>query len=246
MYFQYGNYAHAVGEVDLRTSCRTVFDAADRPSTYVERWDLYGQLQDVSPAALTALANSMQAYYGQPAYQAGLFISAGVPSHNYWIASNTISGIRLVAPPGYPDGTRIQFVNARDYIISLEAEFVYPGSRNLTEFHETLEMTGNGGPRIVTIELRRGKPVTQQVSESTPVVLIQHGSATGRFRYPYEAVPPPLFPNYLNGPEVRPIKEGARFRGNSFTDWALRWNYVMILPKNPGNGINPHLQPRYY
>lgn len=244
VFFQFGSYLHAVGEVELITSSRTLYDAADRPYGMVERWDIKGQLQASTPAALSALANTMLAVYSVPAGQAGLFITAGLPSHNYWIAANTLSGIRVVAPPGFPDGSRIQFVNARDYLISLEAEFPHPAGHNLIEFHESLQLIGTGGARLVALELRRGKPVIQQVSEFTPVILIQSGGAVGRFRYPYEAVPTPLFPAYLNGPDAKPMKDGARYRGNTYTDWPLRWDYTMVLPENPGNSIVPHLQKR--
>jgi hypothetical protein len=234
MYFDFGGiYVHSTAEVEFTTSRQTLRDDAERVIGWTERWNLVGHLQASGPTAIATAAASLDAAYNNgymPAY-AGLFISAGVPSNNYWLASNTISGIKVVAPPGYPAGTRLEFVNDRTYVVSLEAEFINFQARNIVAYTETISQQGNGGQRLVALETRYDLPVIQKVSRATPVRLVQQGMAVGRFGWP---IPPdPILPDYLNDAETSVVRTGPRLRGTNYENYQVQWSYVMNIAQIP-------------
>lgn len=235
MYFDYGGiYVHADNEVEFTTSRRVLRDDAERVIGWVERWDILGHLYASGPTAISTAATALQAGYNNgymPSY-AGLMISAGVPSHNYWLASNTISGIKVVAPPGFPQGTRLEFVNDRTYVVSLEAEFVNFSAKNLVAFTETISQQGGGGQRLVTLETRYDLPVVQRVSRYTPIRLVQQGMAVGRFGWP--SYPDPVLPDYLNDAETTIMRSGPHLRGVNYENYQIQWTYVMNVAQVPG------------
>ena len=144
---------------------------------------------------------------------------------HHWLASNTISGIKVVAPPGFPQGTRLEFVNDRTYVVSLEAEFVNFSAKNLVAFTETISQQGGGGQRLVTLETRYDLPVVQRVSRYTPIRLVQQGMAVGAVRLAE-----------LSGSGVAGLPErcrdtimrsGPHLRGVNYENYQIQWTYVM-------------------
>lgn len=239
MYFRFGSYIHAANEVNLTTTRESIYDDARRPIGYKERWTIQGQLQASTPALVNQAQYFLDVGYTQRAAIAGLYFDDGTATANFWNATLTLGGIRVVTPPGYPDGTRIQFVNARDYVIVLEAEFFGLNPNNTIAFTETIEFIGEGGPRIVMIETRNSYPQLQQVSQATGVVVVQSGSATGRFYYPRR--PQPLFPQYLNSPENKYSKKDPSLTYQYYTNFPISWSYTMYLPQAIDS--NPHYYP---
>lgn len=240
MFFRYGNYAHPSNEVNLTTVRDNIYDDARRPIGYKERWTIVGQLQANTPALVAAAQANLDIQYTQRAQVAGLFFDDGSSTPHFWNAGATLGGIRVVTPPGYPDGTRIQFVNARDYVIMLEAEFFSLAVNNTIAFTETIDFLGDGGARIVMIETRNSIPQIQQVSQATGVVLVQSGSAMGRFFYPPR--PAPLFPQYLNSPDTKRNKKDPSYIRDTYINYPISWSYTMLLPVN--TDIQPHYYPR--
>lgn len=240
MYFRFGNYAHADGEVNLTTNRENIYDDARRPIGYRERWTLQGQLQASTPALVSAAQNRLDLAYTQKPVTAGLYFTGGTASPHVWNARNTLGGIRVVTPPGFPDGTRIQFVNARDYVIVLEAEFFSLTINNVIAYTESIEFIGDGGPRLVMIETRNSYPQIQQVSAATGVILVQSGSATGRFYYPQRMAP--LLPAYVNGPDTKRGKKDPTLTRDVYTNYQVSWSYTMLLPSDIE--ASPNYYPR--
>lgn len=228
MYFRFGNYVHANNEVNLTTQRENIYDDARRPIGYRERWTLQGQLQQSTPALVSAAQGALEIGYTQRASSAGLYFDDGTPTPHYINANNTFGGIMVVTPPGFPDGTRIQFVNARDYVIVLESEVYSRNSYNIIAYTESIEIMGEGGPRIVMIETRNTTPQLQQVSAATGVTVVQSGSATGRFFYPPRQTP--LFPQYVNSPETRRGKKDPQLMFDRYTNYQVTWSYTMLIP----------------
>lgn len=227
MYFQTSSYRHQNGEVMLLTASDSIYDDAERPIGWKEKWTIQGQLQ--GPAAtLSLLAADLEARYRQPITFAGLFYDNAAVTHHYWLASRTLGGIKVVAPPGYPDGSRVQFVNARDYTISLEAEFVSERQRNVIAFTETIQQIGDGGQRLVALETRNSNPVIQRTSKRSPVQLVQSGSITGRWHY--ERPPASLFPANTSSPESRFQQHTPQYRNGTYTNYRVDYSYMIVLP----------------
>lgn len=246
MFFVYGNlYTHPVAEVEFTSSRQTMYDDAERPIGWLERWNLTGHLNYSTPATISAAQTALRAAYENPVgvSYAGLYISAGVPTDHYWLAQNTISGIKVVSPPGYPNGTRIEFVNDRTYVISLEAEFINTSARNIIAWQESISQQGGGGQRVVAIETRYGLPVIQRTSRFSPVRLVQQGSAVGRFDYP--PIPSPILPEYENEPDRMITRVAPRLRGNRYERYEVQWSFVMNIAQIPGIAI-PNRWPKQF
>lgn len=235
MFFVYGDlYTHDTAEVEFTSSKQTLYDDAERIIGWLERWNLTGHILEDTPANISATQTALRNAYCNPAgvSYAGLYISAGVPTDHYWLAQNTMSGIKVVTPPGYPNGTRIEFVNDRTYVVSLEAELINPNAKNVIAWTETLSQQGGGGQRVVAIETRYDLPVIQRTSRYSPIRLIQQGSAMGRFSYP--AVPGPYLPEYTNDAETVISRMAPRLRGNRYERFEVQWSYVMNVAQTPG------------
>lgn len=240
MYFRFGSYIHPPGEVNLTTNRESIYDDAQRPIGYLERWMIQGQLQASTPGQIAVLQRALDIGYSQRAASAGLYFDNGAATPHFLNANTTYGGIRVVSPPGFPDGTRIQFVNARDYIITLEAEIYSNQSRNIISYTESVEFLGDAGPRLVMIETRNSQPQIQQVSQATGMIVVQTGSAMGRFYYPPRQTP--LFPPYVNGPDTRRGKTAPTLRYDRYTNYGVSWSYTMLLPV-PVDG-QPFFYPR--
>lgn len=244
MFFQFGNlYTHSTGEVEFSENRQTIFDDAERVIGWKSRWDLLGHIQAEGAAAISLVQSALRQAYCTPssAAFAGLFISAGVPTDHYWIDSQTLSGIKVVAPPGYPQGTRIEFVNDRTYVISLEAEFINPYARQLIAYTESISQQGGGGQRVVALETRYDLPVVQRTSRFSPIRIVQQGSAAGRFSYP--GFPDPILPDYVNDPDTVKHKMAPRLRGSTYERFEIQWSYVMNIAQLPGS-LEPTKWPK--
>lgn len=244
MFFVYGNlYTHAVAEVEFTESRTTLRDDAERIIGWTVQWNLLGHIQADGPANISLYQMALRQAYCNPTGVAfaGLYISPGVPSDHFWLSQDTISGIKVVAPPGYPQGTRIEFVNDRTYVITLEAEFINPYARQLLAYTESVSQQGGGGQRVVALETRYDMPVLQRTSRYSPIRIVQQGAATGRFGYPN--FPDPLFPDYLNDPDTIKHRMAPRLRGNTYERFEIQWSYVMNVAQLPGP-VSPNEWPR--
>lgn len=234
MHFVYGSlYIHAEAEVEFTEHRETLRDDAERVIGWIVRWNLLGHIQAEGPAAISVVQAALRTAYCNPqgvAY-AGLFHNGGATDH-IWFSQDTISGIKVVAPPGYPHGSRIEFVNDRTYLISLEAEFINPYARSLIAYTESVTQQGGGGQRVVALETRYDYPVLQRTSRYSPIRIVQSGAATGRFAYP--GFPDPIFPDYLNDPDTVKVRIAPRLRGNSYERFDIQWSYVMNVAQLPG------------
>lgn len=236
MYFRIGQYQHPVSELQLVSSRETTKDQAGRPIMFTDRWQLRGQLQYEGTALLTAQNALMYAYRDDNVRLctiAGLYYDSGLPTVYVWNAFNTLGGFRVVSGPNFPRGDSQQWVNCRDYEITLEADFPAQLSSNTVEWHEVVTIQGGGGQRLVGIENRYGLPVIQRVSRYTPVTYIQKGQAKGRYRYPNPPVS--IAPQFINSPQCSvnlqtPNLQIAGAYGTQ-TDWVIDWTYVMILDR---------------
>lgn len=236
MFFRLGTRdTRSEGEVLVRAMWEILRDDADRPYSYIQKWTLLGELIDTTSAGLLGQIQVLEAAYN-PAVMpqigfAGLYFTTNSPSHLYWNASQSISGIQMTGGIRYPDAGGVQHLISRKYEIDLQAQFEINGTSKLIGFQERLSWKGNGGRRIAAIETRNTDPVFQQVSKKTPVMLIQSGSATGRFDYPMDAVPNSLYPDFLQNPEdaidFDPVKMSPR---GIYHDYTVRWSYMHILP----------------
>jgi hypothetical protein len=228
MYFQYGNYQHAHGEVNLSLTKRANRNA--RGFTAYTTWtmqlegtliavgDTAAEMQASIHAQILALENA----YGLDGFDAGLFHDDGSLTPHFLDSSASLGGVRVIGMEFDKDNRDGQYATGRSYRITLEADFPNPAVA-LQQWTESLRIVGTGGPRTVHLETISGVPQKQVVNQRTIVRATQSGSAVGLRTYPLP--PAPLFP----GAELvdnREVSKGSpRNLHGAFVDWPINWSY---------------------
>lgn len=227
MYFQYGNYRHAAGEVEFKSQPpETVFSAAGIATGVRYRWELAGRLHGADAAALTAAIAALEAAYSVQGLDAGLYEDDGTPTAHVLHTAACWGGVRIVQPPAYPVGTGGQYTTYRDYVIGIEATTQPITGPGLFDWKESLGFAG-GGPVFVYKVPRRGPPQRQQVTEADTYKATQDGEAASALSYPTPASP--QWPNdwHREGSNVTyhtPERSGGQGQG-SFR-YRTSWHYV--------------------
>jgi hypothetical protein len=226
MYLKYGNYQHAVGEVAIAISKQALFSEAGLPRGVRERWDVQGQLHAENQAALSAAIDALRAAYAVQGLDLGFYFDDGQPSSHRILSAETNGGVRIVAPPSFPQGRGAEYTTFRNFTLSLEAELLDPQA-SLISWSETINLQG-GGPQFGFLEPINGPPVKQLLKQSTTYHATQAGQATGMRGYP--AVPPPIWPDaeHVNRRQIRyELPQRAGPPGNpTFTNYRVSWTYT--------------------
>ena len=132
-----------------------------------------------------------------------------------------------------------EFANTRSFTISLVARFVDSYS-SVLYFSERLSIRGNGGPRWEYNERWLGTPVREEISERTPVEIIQRGIVIGTIGL--VAAPPPWFPDDEHGPDRFVERISPTLHGHdSFdrpTHYGVTYSYRFFMPTVPDTRPN--------
>lgn len=226
MFFRYGSYQHASGEVALQAIRKTprYSTAGFRVGTDVS-WTLDGALHGDTPAELTQKINLLEAYYVPAVVDAGLFEDSGAASGHYISAGQTTGGWRPTV--SWPDGRGAEHVTYRTFSITLECTLSDAESQ-LMEFMERFEY-GGGGSRYVVLDTLYEAPVRQRVVNQAQWTATQSGTALGWLTYP--TVPPPLFPQALvENPRIAMSSPRSINRGIRPTEYEISWAYQFASP----------------
>ena len=203
-------------------SKRPVLSDSGVPVAHIETWTITGMLLASSSSLLDdAIAEMIEAYSVDRQDIALLFTDESDTQHTIE-NSSTKGGVRIIDGPNFPNGKANEYVNKREYNLTIEAEI--PVTQPLTgvvSFTETLTTFG-GGPRVAVIERAIGLPIAQTTRRATIYEAIQSGSATGYSGLP--AIPGPLFPNaQYDNPRISVVS--PKRRGLSFTHYQVSWEY---------------------
>lgn len=225
MFFRYGSYQHASGEVALASIRKLPAYATSgfRVGTRV-LWTIEGALHAANAAALTTAINLLEAYYVPGPFDAGLFEDSGAATAHYIPAGSTLGGWKTEIL--YPDGRGAEYALYRKYSINLECTLNEAESQ-LMEFQERYEY-GGGGPKHAVLETLYESAVRQQTVASAKWTASQTGSALGWLARP--TPPPALFPNALvESPRI--VRESPRsFNRGRPTEWPVSWSYQFESP----------------
>lgn len=245
MFLRYGSYTHASQEARVSITREPLKNAGGDYYGYKERWDISGRLVGASATDITTALQELEAAYLTGGYDLTLLLPDGSTASNHQLLSaNCKGGTKIAQPVSYPEGSGAEYANYRTYTVAIEGEIGINNSQNaITEWRETIAFTGNGGPRIVAIEVRNGAPQMQMVSQRTPVRVIQSGRAVGYRQWPFP--PGPIWPGYEQGPDrgsaiTSPTTTGSG-ASRSLQDYEITWSYSFIAP-GPLSGL-PHPQP---
>jgi hypothetical protein len=243
MIFRYAGYDHDNAEC-LPTFYGSFRRINDRGRTQSRVWRLAvsGEIVAVGQSAINARIAEIKNAYALEGGTAVLLKDDGSESEYRLSSSGSISGVRIVDGPNFTmEEGKAHWATGLPFNVTFEAEYFVSDGDPLISYQETITKIGNGGPRVVWVELDNGPPVSQIVSTHTPVIVIQAGQAVGAAAYPYSYVPGYLFPANLDNPDEVNVHEHPRQSGNGHVDWTLSWVYRYTLNANPGNA-SPQLR----
>lgn len=249
--FQYGNYNHAAGEVQLTVTKKAIPSPRGLKMAINETWQLDGILQstDGTIPTLDAQLQTLQNAYGVNTVtgqvtgsadfqNAKLLYNDGVtPTAHQLISGNSISGTRITGF-SFKRGQGAEHAAFRSYTITLEAVFI-DATVNLLVFQETVAFKGTGGPRFVALETLDEDPVFQQVAAATTIHCAQSGNAIGISKF--VPIPGQLLDTTFEHEEQQEIILGPIEQvGSGLWRYHCSWKYVFegislgnALPNSP-------------
>jgi hypothetical protein len=223
MYIRFGSYTHDLNECTLTFSVSTVRNEQERPVDQIIDWVITSKKIGNGTAAITALETALLAAYsvGNEGNDAYLLANDGSTVVRSLLSTGSLHGVQIDRVD-FPVGGMNEYANMRTIGIRLRA--VYPCNTSaIVSFNESLSFSG-GGPRFAHVQTITGPPIKQQLCEQTPFKATQSGMIVGRFSYPFDKVPPPLFPDALvespSGSYTSP-----RLRGNTLEGFAIQYSY---------------------
>lgn len=227
MYFQYGNYKHAVNEASINIGWTPMKDQKGRIYGKRHIWTINGEIQAASQSALsTALLSLEAAYAVNGAGLVGLFFDDGTPTQHVITPNNMLRGV-TIENFQYGDSRSAEYSTFRTYSIGLEILEKITINTNAIDFTETLSLSG-GGPRHVFLQPLNGLPIKQRVAEATTYKAVQSGQATGLFSYP--RIPPPLFPAFEHRDQRQISMTSPETQDNLRTQFTVTWQYLFESP----------------
>jgi hypothetical protein len=235
VFITYRGYSSASGECALTETAQALETEFGVEYALRRRWVIDGQVQADSPGAtvarLMALANAFSVW----GFDITLRGDDGTLVKTL-TTGDSLTGVKIVQPPGWPTGGGAQLTTFADYQVVAEAD--YPlGSNGATyrSFSETVTFSG-GGPRRVLVECVNSPPQWQTLYAQTIFRATQSGQAVGLYGYP--PVPPPLWPvALLESPRLS--KGTPRRMANLLMEFPVSWSYEFGSPFQLSGGPNP-------
>ena len=225
-------YTHVAGEVGLTVQPQTVFTERNERLGIKWTYVLNGRLLAANVSALTTAIDALEAAYGADGYDWCMYDTDGTtPTSHFLDSSEAMGGVKVVSL-SYPATPRPQYVNMRDYQITLEATFHDDSPPSILAWTEAISYEG-GGPVYRMLPNITGKSTRQQVNEEMHYRLSQRGMAVGRIAYPNVAAP--LFA----GAQARPViitKDLPDYMGPSgglqLQNYTISWDYLFESTDN--------------
>ncbi len=239
LYLKYGTYQHAEDEASVVMRYENKYTEDGQIVEVVGSWDISGILQADTQAALTTAIQALEAAYAFPDKDIGVFISGGTPTaHRMRFADwDSIRPMALV----YPVGDQAEYVAQRTYQISIEARRVptnAQGGDPILEWSETIEIQGTGGADWAFQPVVSGNWPSFNLTDQTPVTIVQSGSAVGLKNY--VGYPDPIFPSSAeHGKLRRRVRTGPRKRVPELREFGCNWSYTFEFMGGVPNVPNP-------
>lgn len=229
MILKYGTYAHANNEVWFSISKRAQHSPIGFSQHVNVTWTINGVLKGDSTSDLTSKMQALENAYSSDFKDLIFYDNDGTTELHHSLRNNqSIKGIQVKAfnwLSGNPGvwGSGTEYVNRRSYQIVVSADVLDSGS-NLLEWHEGLQLVGDGGPKWVVMGALRGPVQIQEVQEITPYRVIQSGYAYGHLAPP--TPPAPIWPFALHGDQKVEEILTPDLGVNVNTRYGIRWRYM--------------------
>jgi hypothetical protein len=230
MFIKYGNFQHPANEATLLR-----FEQIPRFSHRGERYEsLYrftveGEFCCLnSQAAIHARISSLIAAYAFDEQDIGLYHDDGTATNHVLLNAPSVSGVKIVER-SWPHGDMAdEYATTRRFKIVAEAVYLEPDS-GLLFFQETISREGDTGPQFRLVPRLNAPPLFVPIVTVTSTRVIQSGRAVGLSSYPL-LIPLPIWPAWYQGSLSRVDEIGPAWRGNGFTHFERRWQYVHESP----------------
>lgn len=225
MQLSYGSYTFDTDSCEVRSSRRSVMNAADEPVSQIVRVDVEGYLVGTDETDITAQCNELTTALRQNYRDLYFRLSTGGSSEIALLNNTSMSGVRIVEGVSWPDGKGAEHVNRRTFRFAAEAEYHLPEmAQALFDFEETVTVWG-GEPVFVFLPALNGPPQKQMTYQQTPFQATQTGYAIGFLARPVlSRIAPPIWPNDLmKAPRV--TKKSPKRAHNRYKNFYIGWEY---------------------
>jgi hypothetical protein len=199
-------------------------------------WNITGRLEGDDFTDMTSKINALEAAYNK-SNQSPMrleFVENGsvTPTAHEININDTLDGIRVTAAPHYPVGSGAEYVNFRNYAITVTALVkTKQNDSDLVFFQEEVETVG-ARPRDVVIETLNTFPVMQRTANQTAYMVSQRGRAIGLNNYP----PAPPYKHPIGVAAIMTNRVSRKSPRETYvngrwlrTMYEIGWHYVMAL-----------------
>lgn len=222
---KYGDFAHPVGQPAVVISKETEYTDGRTPWATRVRWDISGHLANPTgdPNTLNTAIGQLKEAYAVDGRDLVMLLPDGTASTHVLRTADTLGGVRVVAPPSFPEGTGPELRTMRTFSLALEAVIPLADPETaLRSFQETLTFSG-GGRRYGHLEPNAGAPVKQLLKQQTVFRATQSGRAVGLYRYP--PMPLPMWPAARVEENPEETRTSPQRTGSALHDYTTTWTY---------------------
>lgn len=224
VFLTYGAYRHDDNEVTVSIQRQAIDSGNGRYIGVSETWTVNGRLYADSQVALRLRVLALEAAYSRWGLDLVLYGDGNIVLHELRNRNST-TGVRIVNPISFPDGTGAQYSTFRDYSFTASAEYPVGTGLVLRDFQESITRSG-GHRRLVALECAVGPADVQVVAQRTAYRVQQSGSAVAFRGRPLPQ--PPYWPQWL---ETETVTEIAPQRANGELSGAgVQWSYSFVSP----------------
>lgn len=187
-------------------------------------------LDGSTQAELTLAERLCRAALSRPYLDLVLKQDNGSPSGIQLINQTSLSGVRIVDGPHFPEALTPEYVNSRTVEFTAEAEYVVAGSENaIISWEESVSVMGNGGPDYVMRFPINAGGIPQEVSPTSSIITTQRGRAVCHTKEP--PLPRPMFPMTMTRYSF-PMNKNCGYEygspkaiGRGWVEYPLTWQY---------------------
>lgn len=225
MFVKYGTYAHPSDEAGVQFSIRSILDANGLPFQSRRTAVVSGTLLAETEIGMSNKVQALINAYSENGHDLGLYHTDGTVTPIFLSNSSSVNGVQVV-DHNFPTPDSVYATNY-DFRITLQADYMVGEgtSTDVLEYSETLTYIGNGGPRVVGIELELGLPAMQRTRQRTLCQAIQSGRSVGFLTH---VIPNPYWPTLLQNPDSS-VSLDTALRGGAHS-YAASWNYIFLSP----------------
>lgn len=230
MYFRLGPLNFPSGEVRLQSLSERSVASRRGVNKIAKQLTVDIDIIADGQSAINSRLGTLQSALNSSIATAGFVLDNGSNSRIMLEAARSINGIQIESF-AYTQQDGAEHATHQSCTLTLSAEYPYANAGELVEYREEITVQGNGGPTFAIVPTLEGPPHRYQLTDQSPVVIVQTGSAVALYGYPF--VNSPIFPEYEQG-TARAIKRGSpEWDGRSFTNFPVAWGYTFILGSMP-------------